>query len=148
MMNKLNNKLGHLEKLILKFSVTGGDKDELLNIKEASKLLNLSVSTISSKVCKREIPFNKQGKNIYFYRSKLMKWIKSGRVKTYLEIQNDIEKRSNKSRLKAKIGWQKDTPSYGRESLFAPNRRSHFAKIPPIQTSSLHILPNRLRSVF
>ena len=94
MMNKLHDKLEHLEKLILKISVTGEDKDELLNIEEASKLLNLSVSTIYSKVCKREIPFNKQGKHIYFYRRELMIWIKSGRVKTYLEIKNDIEKRS------------------------------------------------------
>ncbi|PJJ07835.1 excisionase family DNA binding protein [Flavobacterium sp. 1] len=84
MMNKLHKKLEHLEKLILKISVTGEDKDELLNIKETSKLLNLSVSTIYSKVCKREIPFNKQGKRIYFYRHELMKWIKSGRIKTYL----------------------------------------------------------------
>lgn len=41
-----------------------------------------------------EIPVNKQGKHIYFYRHELIKWIKSGRVKTYFEIQNDIEKRS------------------------------------------------------
>jgi excisionase family DNA binding protein len=73
---------------------TRENQDEPLDIQEASKLLNLSVSTIYSKVCKREIPVNKQGKRIYFYRHELMKWIKSSRVKTYLEAQNDIEKRS------------------------------------------------------
>jgi len=94
MMNKLHEKLDHLEKLIERISVTGENKDELLNIEEASKLLNLSISTIYSKVCKREIPVNKQGKRIYFYRRELMKWIKSGRVKTYIEMKSDIEKRS------------------------------------------------------
>lgn len=94
MMNKIHDKLEHLEKLILRFSNVEENKEEILNIQEASKLLDLSVSTIYSKVCKREIPVNKQGKRIYFYRHELMKWIKSGRVKTYLEIQNDIEKRS------------------------------------------------------
>ena len=94
MMNKIHDKLDYLEKLILRISTVEENKEELLNIQEASKLLNLSVSTIYSKVCKREIPVNKQGKRIYFYRHELMKWIKSGRVKTYLEIQNDIEKRS------------------------------------------------------
>ena len=94
MMNKIHEKLEHLEKLIIKISIVEENKDEVLNIQEASKLLDLSVSTIYSKVCKREIPVNKQGKRIYFYRHELMKWIKSGRVKTYLEIQNDIEKRS------------------------------------------------------
>lgn len=94
MMNKLHDKLEHLEKLIERISVSRQDKDELLNIEEASKLLNLSVSTIYSKVCKKEIPVNKQGKRIYFYRHELMKWIKSGRVQTYIEMKKDIEKRS------------------------------------------------------
>lgn len=94
MMNKIHDKLEHLEKLILRISIVEENENEILNIQEASKLLNLSVSTIYSKVCKREIPVNKQGKRIYFYRHELMKWIKSGRVKTYFEIQNDIEKRS------------------------------------------------------
>ena len=94
MMNKIHDKLDYLEKLIVRISNVEENKEELLNIQEASKLLNLSVSTIYSKVCKKEIPVNKQGKRIYFYRHELMKWIKSGRVKTYFEIQNDIEKRS------------------------------------------------------
>ncbi|QIH40110.1 helix-turn-helix domain-containing protein [Flavobacterium sp. Sr18] len=94
MMNKIHDKLEHLEKLILRISIVEENENEILNIQETSKLLNLSVSTIYSKVCKREIPVNKQGKRIYFYRHELMKWIKSGRVKTYFEIQNDIEKRS------------------------------------------------------
>ncbi|MEZ7498643.1 MULTISPECIES: helix-turn-helix domain-containing protein [Flavobacterium] len=94
MMNKIHDKLEYLEKLIVRISNVEENKEELLNIQEASKLLNLSVSTIYSKVCKKEIPVNKQGKRIYFYRHELMKWIKSGRVKTYFEIQNDIEKRS------------------------------------------------------
>ncbi len=94
MMNKLHDKLDHLEKLIARISITNEDKEDILNIEEASKLLNLSVSTIYSKVSKREIPVNKQGKRIYFYRHELIQWIKSGRIKTYLEIENEIVKRS------------------------------------------------------
>lgn len=92
MMNKLHDKLEHLEKLILRIPRGEENKDELLNTEQASKLLNLSVSTIYSKVCRKEIPVNKQGKRIYFYRHELMQWIKSGRVKTYSEIKSDIEK--------------------------------------------------------
>jgi len=94
MMNKLHDKLEHLEKLILRISITEENKDELLNVGEASKLLNLSVATIYSKICRKEIPFNKKGKRIYFYKHELIKWIKSGRVKTYAEMKKDIEKRS------------------------------------------------------
>ena len=75
MMNKIHDKLEHLEKLILRISIGEENENEILNIQEASKLLNLSLSTIYSKVCKREIPVNKQGKRIYFYRHELMKWI-------------------------------------------------------------------------
>nr|WP_315203542.1 hypothetical protein [uncultured Flavobacterium sp.] len=50
MMNKIHDKLEHLEKLILRISNTKEDKEDILNIEEASKLLNLSVSTIYSKV--------------------------------------------------------------------------------------------------
>jgi hypothetical protein len=66
MMNKIHDKLEHLEKLIVKISTVEENKDELLNIDEASNLLNLAVSTIYSKVSKREIPVNKQSKRIYF----------------------------------------------------------------------------------
>lgn len=94
MMNKLHDKLLHLEKLILRISKTEEDKNELLNVEEASKLLDLSVATIYRKICRKEIPFNKKGKRIYFYKHELIKWIKSGRIKTYTEMKNEIEKRS------------------------------------------------------
>lgn len=94
MMNKLHDKLEHLEKLILRISMTEQNNDQLLNVEEASRLLNLSTATIYSKICKKEIPFNKKGKRIYFCKQELMKWIKSGRVKTYEETKNEIEKRS------------------------------------------------------
>lgn len=92
MMNKLHDKLDHLEKLIIMVFAVEENKDELLNIEEVSKLLNLSVPTIYTKVSIREIPVNKQSERLYFYRRELMKWIMSGRVKTYSEIQSDIEK--------------------------------------------------------
>lgn len=79
-----------MEKIIERISPTEENQNELLNIQEASKLLNLSVSTIYSKVCKREIPVNKQGKRFFFFRHELMQLIKSGRVKTHLEVQNGI----------------------------------------------------------
>lgn len=65
----------------------------LLNILEASKLINLSVATIYSKVCRNEIPVNKQGKKLYFIKSELLEWIKSGRVKTISELRSEVEQR-------------------------------------------------------
>ncbi|MNR35198.1 Helix-turn-helix domain protein [compost metagenome] len=94
MLNKLHHKLEHLEILILRISSTEENKDQLLNVEQASKLLNLSIATLYIKICKKEMLFNKKGKRIYFYEQELMQWIKSGRVQTYTEMKNDIAKSS------------------------------------------------------
>ncbi|NBL65076.1 helix-turn-helix domain-containing protein [Flavobacterium sp. NST-5] len=65
--------------------------EEPINVLEVSKLVNLSVSTIYSKVSRNEIPVNKVGKKLYFFRSELEQWIRSGRIKTTLEIRREIE---------------------------------------------------------
>lgn len=65
----------------------------LLNILEASKLVNLSVATIYSKVCRNEIPVSKQGKKLYFLKSELLEWIRSGRIKTVSEIRMEAEQK-------------------------------------------------------
>ena len=65
--------------------------DEPINVHEASKLVHLSVATIYSKVSRNEIPVNKVGKKLYFYRSELEDWIRSGRIRTGLEIRREVE---------------------------------------------------------
>ncbi|WP_296150521.1 helix-turn-helix domain-containing protein [uncultured Flavobacterium sp.] len=65
--------------------------DEPINVQEASRLVHLSVATIYSKVSRNEIPVNKVGKKLYFYRSELEDWIRSGRIRTALEIRKEVE---------------------------------------------------------
>ncbi|WP_316839276.1 helix-turn-helix domain-containing protein [Pedobacter gandavensis] len=64
---------------------------DLLTIGQASEFLNLSVPTLYTKVSRREIPVNKQGKRLYFSRDELSTWIKSGRRKIIEEIQSSIK---------------------------------------------------------
>jgi excisionase family DNA binding protein len=64
--------------------------DRLFSIQQASSFLNLSVSTIYGKVCRREIPVSKQGKRLYFDRTELLEWVKTGRKKTLIEIKNSV----------------------------------------------------------
>jgi excisionase family DNA binding protein len=87
--SKLQDKLNDIEKLLLEDHRQSGESDQLLNVEDAAKFLNLSVPTIYSKVCRKEIPVNKQGKRLYFYKSELISWIKSGRKKTAAEIRQD-----------------------------------------------------------
>lgn len=51
---------------------------EILNIKEASEFLNLSVQTIYTHTSRGTIPFFKKGKRLYFFQSKLREWLTQG----------------------------------------------------------------------
>lgn len=59
----------------------------LLTIQEASKLLNLSISTIYGLVSRAAIPHSKKGKRLYFNSQDLLDWVKTGRRKTTAEVQ-------------------------------------------------------------
>ncbi len=86
MMNKLFEKMDRIEQMLSYFSKEQIKHDELLTVSEASQLLKLAIPTIYSKVSKNEIPVNKQGKKLYFYKSELIEWVRAGRVKTNEEI--------------------------------------------------------------
>lgn len=62
---------------------------DMLSIQETAELLHLSVSTIYGKVSRREIPFMKRGKRLYFSKSELLEYLKEGRRKTISEIEKD-----------------------------------------------------------
>lgn len=62
----------------------------LLTVQEAANFLNLSKPTIYSKVSKRELPFMKRGKRLYFSKSELLEYIKEGRRQTATEIKLEV----------------------------------------------------------
>jgi excisionase family DNA binding protein len=53
----------------------GGKMSKLLTISEASELTRLTVKTLYSKVCRREVPFTKLGGKLLFDEDRLRKWI-------------------------------------------------------------------------
>lgn len=76
-------------------------QDELLNIQQASELLNLSVPTIYSKVSKFELPVMKRSKRLYFSKTELIEYLKAGKRKTSEEIEAEADAYlSNKKGLK------------------------------------------------
>lgn len=90
-LEEILSRIGSIEDRMQKGDETGMT-DEPITVKEVSRLINLSVSTIYSKVSRNEIPVNKVGKKLYFYRSELEQWIRSGRMRTVLEVRRDLEK--------------------------------------------------------
>jgi excisionase family DNA binding protein len=89
--SKLHDKLNIIEQLLRQAGSHDPEIDELLTISQAAKFLSLSTPTLYGKVSRKEIPVNKQGKRLYFYKSELAEWIKAGRKKTFSEIEQETE---------------------------------------------------------
>lgn len=81
----LHEKIDRLEGMLLTQSTTQ-DRDAIFNVKEAANFLHLSVSSLYGKACRREVPFSKKGKRLYFHKSELEEWIRQGRKKTIEEV--------------------------------------------------------------
>jgi excisionase family DNA binding protein len=62
-----------------------------LNIKEVSKLTELSVPTLYGYVQRYEIPYYKKGNRLKFFKSEIIDWIKEGKVKSISEIKTDAD---------------------------------------------------------
>lgn len=64
------------------------DADKPLSVKEAACFLDLKKSTIYSKVCKGELPYSKPGKQLYFDKKELIKYLQKNKRLTHQEIKN------------------------------------------------------------
>lgn len=100
--SKIQDKLDNIEQLLLQQQETPKDQDEIMPVARAAIFLDLAVPTVYSKVCRKELPVNKRGKRLYFYRSELTEWIKSGRKKTAQEIRDAATEKLNQVGQKIK----------------------------------------------
>lgn len=62
-------------------STTEQDQDKIFSIKEACIFLNLAQQTLYGFTSRREIPFIKRGKKLYFRKSELKSWLLEGKKK-------------------------------------------------------------------
>jgi len=100
--SKIHDKLDNIERLLLQEHGQPPEQDEIMPVTKAAVFLDLAVPTVYSKVCRKEIPVNKRGKRLYFYRSELTEWIKSGRKKTGDEIREEAVQHLTTRSKKAK----------------------------------------------
>lgn len=96
--SELLERMGHIEKL-LSDSPGVPETDELMDVAATSKFLNLSVSTLYTKVCRGEIPALKPGKRLYFNKKELIEWIKNARKKSNDEIRQEAHLLFNTGRI-------------------------------------------------
>jgi len=102
-LTKIELLLDQLEKKNL--TTSESSKEKPLTVTGAAEYLNLEPSTIYGLVSKKEIPYSKRHKRLYFLESELSAWLAGGRKKTISELVNDPAnylKRGRKSSTQAR----------------------------------------------
>jgi excisionase family DNA binding protein len=89
---KIHDKLDRISELLSSRETTPDViENNLLNIQQAAQFLSLAVNTIYSKVSRKEIPYIKKGKRLYFLRVQLAEWVESGTSSNTSLIEAETE---------------------------------------------------------
>ncbi len=80
-----------IEKYSESLMKSNGSKDNPMTTEEAAEFLNIKVSTLYTKISKREIAACKKGKRLYFLRADLVDYVSKGRRASEDEIMGNIE---------------------------------------------------------
>lgn len=81
MNTELMQRLANVERAVLMLS------KGVLIIPEAAQYLGVSEQWVRQMVCKKDIPYYKKGKRVYFKKSELDEWMCSERVATNAEVE-------------------------------------------------------------
>lgn len=71
--------------------LTSTEEEILMNVDGTSKFIDLAIPTIYGLVHQKKIPHYKKSGRLYFMKSEILEWIKSGKQ----ESKSDIEIRAN-----------------------------------------------------
>lgn len=75
------------------------DEDAYLSIEDVAKIIHLSKATIYGLTHQNKIPFLKKGKRLYFLKSEILDWVKSGKKESKSELENRANEYLSKNRL-------------------------------------------------
>lgn len=78
-----------IESTLLK--IAANSTEEVLDVDGASEFLKESPKTIYKKVAQRKIPYIKEGGLLKFFKSDLLAWLQTFRVKTEDELIKEAE---------------------------------------------------------
>jgi excisionase family DNA binding protein len=88
---KLSNDVKEMKVLLLQKPEPRPEPDNPITIKDVAKLTGLTVPTLYSYCQRNEIPYNKKGNRLYFFKSNILEWIRTGKQKTLKELQADAD---------------------------------------------------------
>lgn len=70
---------------------SNNEQDKIFSVKEAAAFLNLATQTLYGFTSKREIPFIKRGKKLYFRKSELESWLMEGKKRSKFQIEKSLK---------------------------------------------------------
>jgi len=68
-----------IQELLIKIESLTKEPEKPITIYEASRFLNKEVQTLYGLTSKRKIPFHKNGRELSFFKSELVEWLKGSR---------------------------------------------------------------------
>ena len=102
--DQLKEQIEELKILIIKEKQVVKEVENPLRIKEVAKYLTKSTATIYGYVQQKKIPHYKRGNKLWFFKTEILDWIKTGKVKTTKEIEIEVDKYFRKEyTLEAKV---------------------------------------------
>ena len=87
----LRNEVKEIKALILQKQELQPAQENPININELSDLIGKTVPTIYGYCQRNEIPYNKKGNRLYFFKSQIIEWVKTGKQKTLKELQAEAD---------------------------------------------------------
>lgn len=99
-LKRIEKRLDKIEEILLARIQHELPDMEYIGAKEACEILKLSLPTLYSKVCLREIPSYKKGNRLHFLKGELLDWIQEGKRKSISELNQPGEELLKKIKKK------------------------------------------------
>lgn len=77
--------------LLLNKAQTKPEIETPIQLDEVVPITGLTKPTLYSYVQRNEIPYHKKGNRLYFFKSEIIDWIKTGKQKTIKELEADTD---------------------------------------------------------
>jgi excisionase family DNA binding protein len=93
----LNRRLSNIENIIIDIKHDLSYRESVepietpIGVEEAAEFLRIKVPTLYALTSKQEVPFNKRSGRLYFLKSELLEYIRTGRQKTNAEQVEEAE---------------------------------------------------------
>lgn len=87
----LTNEVRELKALLLNKAEPQPEIETPIQLDEVVPITGLTKPTLYGYVQRNEIPYHKKGNRLYFFKSEIIDWIKTGKQKTLKELEADAD---------------------------------------------------------